>query len=493
VADFVYNGSTMIANGPRQSAALTALFVLVTVSTSRATLDGYWPVTEISGTNVDNTVATGTDATLFSGATFLTDPERGQVLAFDGIDGYADAGMIPQLTLTNSFTWSFWLLNQTDPVTLPNTVILGNRYAPPGSPTEYVPREFTKFTPTNFEYHRNGTAQNVNYPDYANPSLWTHVSVVKQADYLISYRNGLINGITRITEGQNNPHPLYFGGDKTVENWTGKLDDIAIWSDALPTSTVVGLAKGVYNPPTAPTTATPPTLQPIFSDSFQTGLTNWIPTNRGLENNAPAGYNPPDATGAQVSLSGTTNSQFWFGNSIESNQRFSSTLETLITVDRISLSGSGTAFRSSLWILGDDAHYLHYSQDVGETGWQWNARDDSGVGTLLPTGSGNNIPSLDALDADLGLHSMSIRLIPTGTLGEVNMLMYLDGTLVAGQGFSSFPSDFSIVLTGQARAIGDSVNAIFDNVLVEQIPEPTTAALFLTGLLGIISRARRRS
>jgi hypothetical protein len=127
---------------------------------------------------------------------------------------------------------------------------------------------------------------------------------------------------------------------------------------------------------------------------------------------------------------------------------------------------------------------------VFENGWQWNARDDGGVGTLSPTGSGNNIANLDALDGDLGLHSMSIRLIPTGTLGEVNMLMYLDGTLVAGQGFSSFPSDFSVVLTGQARAIGDSVNAIFDNVLVEQVPEPTTAALFLTGLLGIISRPR---
>jgi hypothetical protein len=483
----------MIANGPRQSAVFSAFISLVISCTGYATLDGYWPVTETSGTIVDNTVASGTDATLFSGATFLTDPERGQVLTFDGIDAYADAGMIAQLTLTNNFTWSFWLLNQTDPVSLPNSTILGNRYAPPGSPTEYTPREFTKFTPTNFEYHRNATAQNVNYPDYANPSLWTHVSVVKQAEYLISYRNGLINGVTRITEGQNNPHPLYFGGDKTAENWTGRLDDIAIWSDALPTSSVVGLAKATYNPTNAPTFDTPPTLQTTFSDSFASGLTNWTPSNRGLEANAPAGYNPPDTTGAQVSLSGTTNSQYWFGNSIESNARYNSTLETLITVDRISLAGSGTAYRSSLWILGDDAHYLHYSQNVGETGWQWNARDDGGVGSLLPTGSGNNIPALDPLDTDLGLHTMSIRLIPTGAIGEVNMLMYLDGIFVSGQGFSNFPSDFSVVLTGQARAIGDSVNAIFDNVLVQQVPEPTTATFLLIGLLGIPSRTRPRA
>jgi hypothetical protein len=169
------------------------------------------------------------------------------------------------------------------------------------------------------------------------------------------------------------------------------------------------------------------------------------------------------------------------------------TLETLITVDRISLSGSGTAFRSSLWILGDDAHYLHYSQNAGENGWQWNARDDGGVGSLLPTGSGNNIPALDPLDTDLGLHTMSIRLIPTGAIGEVNMLMFFDGIFVSGQGFSNFPADFSVVLTGQARAIGDSVNAIFDNVLVQQVPEPTTATFLLFGLLGVTSLIRPRT
>jgi hypothetical protein len=481
----------MKASGTRHPATFCALISLALGSVAHATLDGYWPVVETTGTIVDNAVAGGTDATLFNGATFLTDPTRGQVLSFDGVDGYADAGMISQLTLTNNFTWSFWALNETDPVALPNVTILGNRYAPPGSPTEYTPREFTKFTPTNFEYHRNATGQNVNYPDFFNPDLWAHVSVVKQADHLISYRNGLVNGVTKITEGQNNPHPLYFGGDKTVENWTGKLDDVAVWTDALPASSISGIARGTFNPTTAPASSTV-TLQNVLSENFQSGLANWTPTDRGLENNFPAGYNPPATAGGQLSLGGTTNNQFWYGSSIESNTRFSSSLETLITVDRVSLAGTGTAFRSSLWLLGDDAHYLHFAQNSGENGWQWNARDDGGVGTLLPTGSGNNIAELDSLDGDLGLHTMSIRLIPTGTVGEVNMFMFLDGTLVAGQGFSNFPEDFVVVLTGQARATNDSVNAVFDNVVVQQVPEPTSTFLLVAGLAGLTLCRRRK-
>ena len=207
--------------------------------------------------------------------------------------------------------------------------------------------------------------------------------------------------------------------------------------------------------------------------------------------NAPAGYNPPDASTLQVSLSGTTNNQYWYGNSIESNNRFSSSLGTTVSVDRVSLTGSGTAYRSSLWVLGDDGHYLHFSQNVGEIGWSWNARDDGGVGTLAPTGSGNDITELNSLDADFGLHSMKIQLIPTGVLGEVNMFLFLDGNLVAGHGFTAFPADFAIVLTGQARAPGDTVNAIFDNVLVQQVPEPTTAALLLFGGLGFGFHRRR--
>ena len=46
------------------------------------------------------------------GSVWDTDPKRGVVLSFNGSEAagaYVDAGMIiPQMTLTNDFTWAFW-------------------------------------------------------------------------------------------------------------------------------------------------------------------------------------------------------------------------------------------------------------------------------------------------------------------------------------------------------------------------------------------------
>ena len=125
-------------------------------------------------------------------------------------------------------------------------------------------------------------------------------------------------------------------------------------------------------------------------------------------------------------LGGTTNSQYWFGGSLESVSLYDATKVTEVSVDRVLISGTGSAFRSSLWILGDDTHYLHLSQNVNEGGWTWNSRDDGGQGGLNATGGGNNITPLDSLDGDLGLHNMKIRMEPTGDPGDINMMMYID-------------------------------------------------------------------
>ncbi len=451
-----------------------------------AQLSNYWPVTETSGTTLSNT-AGGTAGTLNgAGVTFVNDGTRGQVLDFSGAGSYVAAGTIPVLNTSNSFTWSFWSQNTQ---ANNNNVIIGNRYSTTGA-TEFSPREFTKFTNQQFEYHRNAAAENVNYPDMGTGG-WQHNAVVKAGNHFISYRNGLVNGLTLITASQNNAQPLFFGGNGGLESWNGRLDDIATWTSALPTASVVSLAKGTVNPSTAPLAAAPPTLTPVLSESFD-NLSNWTSTNRGLENNAPSGYNAPSTTGGQLTLSGTTTTQYWYGTSVESSS-FSSTLETSVSVDRVSISGSGTAYRSSLWILGDNTHYLHFSQNINEGGWTWNANDAGGVGTLSPTGGGNNIVELDSLDANTGLHNMKITLSPTGTPGEVNMFMYLNGNLVAGQGFSNFPSTFQVVLTGQGRAVNDSVSAVFDNLVVAQVPEPTTAAFGALALAAMGLRRRRRA
>jgi hypothetical protein len=480
-------------NAPKTGGiVLVGTISLLLSPVSPAALENYWPLNETSGTIVPNAVAGGISGTIFNGVSWVTDPVRGRVLQFDGVDGYVDLGATttPVMTLTNNYTWSFWSnsvqpsLNGTTPN---NNVIVGNRYNADG--VDFVPREFIKFTQSQFEFHRADAGENINYADMPQAE-WIHNVVMKNGSQLVYFRNGSVLGSQRITLGTNNPQPLYFGGSQAQENWEGSLDDVATWNTPLPLSSVVKLAKGAATP--AQVATTPTVFTSFASDNFNT-LNQWIPTNRGLENNAEAGYTAPSVAGGKLTLGGTTNSQYWYGTSIETLQTFSASVETLVSVDRLALSGAGTAYRSSLWLIGDDGHYMHFSQNLGENGWSWNARDDGGIGTVLPTGSGNNIGALDVIDADAAQHKMSLQLVPTGTAGDVFIYILLDGNVVGGQEFTNFPPTFTVALTGQARAIGDSVTAEFDNFLVQTvIPEPATFAMLGMAGTALFGFRRRR-
>ena len=72
------------------------------------------------------------------------------------------------------------------------------------------------------------------------------------------------------------------------------------------------------------------------------------------------------------------------------------------------------------------------------------------------------------------------------------MLMYVDNNLVSAQGFSNFPDTFKVVLTGQARAGNDTVSAVFDNLVISQVPEPGSLLLGAMGSLLLLNRRRRK-
>lgn len=436
--------------------ALLAALALPAAS-ARAELTNYWPLSETGGSSAPNAVAAGTSATLFGNAGWTNDPVRGDVLQLDGAS-YVEAGTLPEFTADGEFTWAFWARSEQGPN---NNVIVGNRYPNEG---------WIKFTTNAFEFRDlpgsyNGTLDYPNFPT----STWVHHAVVKKGSTFTYYRNGLAWGRSSVSADTPSV-PLYFGGDQFVENWAGLLDDVATWNSALPLSSVAGLAAGTTTPLTTPLTpAAPPATIPALTESFGGTLAAWTPATRGLESTAASSYDPPTLADGTLVLGGTTSAQYWLGSSVVSNQAFDSRLFTEIEVTRVALSGSGTAYRSSLWIFGDDTHYLHFSQNVGENGWQFNANDGPGHGTLNPTGSGNNIPGLDDLDSDTGSRIMSVRIIPVpGRSGAVNMEMLLDGEVHAVHGFSQFPSTFKVILTGQARATGDSVSAVFDDVRVRR-------------------------
>lgn len=450
--------------------AYPPLLLLVMAPFAKAALTNYWPLNETSGTTAASTVAGGTPAELFTGADWVTDPIRGQVLGFDGVDGHATAGTLPELAPETSFTWAFWANSSQTPN---NNVILGNRYPDEG---------WIKFTTAAFEYRDITPNFNdgIDYPDFPIDT-WFHHAVVKNGHLLTYYRNGVAVGNNWTDGTVPADTPLYFGGDLAAENWAGKVDDVATWSNALSPTTVAGLYGNKFTPATAPATETIPTLTNLLTDNFTGGEVDpekWQVTTRGLENNAEAGYDQPAITDGAVVLGGTTNSQYWFGSSLESVTLFDSRVYSEVSVKRVSLTGSGSAYRSSVWIFGDTGHYLHFSQNVGEGGWSYNARDDGGSGGLNPTGGGNNLKGLDSLDGDAGSHDIKLRVLPTGITGGVNIEIQVDGVARAVHGFTNFPQTFQVILTGQGRAADDTVSAVFDDVTVGQPVVNNTPPVF---------------
>jgi hypothetical protein len=178
------------------------------------------------------------------GSVWVDDPERGIVISFNGTaDGaHVRAGEIPQMTLTNDFTWAFWAKQKAEN-TANNDIILGNRMDE--NAVDFVPRQFIKFTPTKFEWHMNGNGDdNLDYDDIP-ADVWLHHVVVKTADELTYYRNGVKASSGTFTQPLDSPQPLFFGGDNegsAGENWNGLMSDVCIYDRALSASEVMYLA-----------------------------------------------------------------------------------------------------------------------------------------------------------------------------------------------------------------------------------------------------------
>ncbi len=424
-------------------------------------LTNYWPLDDAGGTSATNLVPGAPAATLNGNVQWLADPDRGSVLSFDGVDGtYVNATTYGPVAPDTDATWTFWS-NSNPAQPLNNDVIVGNRRPDEG---------WMKFTPNAYEFRDIGATFNatMDYPDFPL-GAWVHNAVVKTGTLFTYYRNGVAQRNVVASGTMPEFTPLYFGGDPNAagEAWQGLIDDVATFGSTLPPATIAALAGNDVQPDAAPLEAPAAPVQ-VFSDTFDGDLSQWTVTNRGLENNAAVGYDAPVVSGGAVTLGGTTSNQYWYGSSLESVDTFDSRLVTEVTVTRGALTGSGSAWRSSVWILGDAAHYLHFSQNVGETGWGYNARDDGGTGGLNPIGGGNNLALLDGLDFDAGSHVIRLRLTPGPLDGAMNVAMYVDGTLVSVHGFTNFPSAFRVVLTGQARATGDTVAAQFDDVTVRR-------------------------
>ncbi len=218
-------------------------------------LVGWWPLNEGSGDIAVDLSGSGNDGTInnlngglgLDGSVWVDDPERGTVISFNGTaDGaFVRAGDIPQMTLTNDFTWSFWAKHNAEN-TEDNDIIFGNRMDE--NAVDFVPRQFIKFTPTKFEWHMNGNGDdNLDYDDIP-ADVWLHHAVVKTADQLTYYRNGFEASSGTFTQPLDFPQPLFFGGDNegsSGENWSGLMSEVRIYDGALTGLEILAIVKGV--------------------------------------------------------------------------------------------------------------------------------------------------------------------------------------------------------------------------------------------------------
>lgn len=444
--------STTAAFSWMATIGVVGIMLLAAGDPAQAGLVGLWQLNEGGGTVAPNSVSGGTHGVLYEGAavgngpTWTFNDDRGVILSFDGSNDFVDAGFIPALSLADDFTWAFWARANQGPN---SEVILGNRKDAANTDAG----GWIKFTGTQFEFRGTSAHNNLDYADIPNGGPWIHHAMVKSGSQLTYYRGGVAAGTATLTTAAV-AQPFYFGGDKYTEYYNVWLDDVAIFNHALSQAEVQSVMSGDFG-------AYGITRPTGMSDSFDgTSLdtSKWLAINKGLESTADGGYDAPVVGGGTLTLGGTTNAQYWLGKSVVSTERFGVPAggEVKFEVDRVSLTGSGSAFRSSMWMYGDATHFVHFSQNIGENGWQYNYND--GTNPSERVGGGIDLGQSAALDADGGFHRMA--LVNDGAYVKI----FVDGRWLRSQP-ATF-DQFSVLLTGQARATGDTVSAVFDNAAV---------------------------
>jgi len=166
-----------------------------------------------------------------------------------------------------------------------------------------------------------------------------------------------------------------------------------------------------------------------------------------------------------VEFTGTVTEQWWAGATLRVVPTFTANSETnvMVSVDRVSEAGTGSATRSCLWIMDPSrTFFVLFAEDRAETAWEYNRY----IGTSgdSQTGSGNAITKFDTAGSaymDEGLHRM--KAIANGK----TVKLYLDdvfGVEVA------FPFNNLVFEIGAAaRANNDVADATFDNLRVQTI------------------------
>ncbi len=181
-------------------------------------------------------------------------------------------------------------------------------------------------------------------------------------------------------------------------------------------------------------------------DAPQVDTNKWSIINRGLRSSLPTEISVAQADGV-LTFNGTTGINYWSGKALESVLPFHASADKPLTVevDRISLTGTGTGQRSGLWLYVSGSEYLRFSQNKDTGAWAYNL--NGGGDTLV------------LADNDPGQHTM--KLVHDGA----NVHIYVDGTKHKSVPVA-WSSNMRVVLSAEARAAGDSIQVVYDNLSV---------------------------
>ncbi|MEJ2705948.1 MAG: LamG domain-containing protein, partial [Sedimentisphaerales bacterium] len=237
-------------------AAILGLILINVAGAADPDLIGWWKLDDGSGDKAVDSSRSGNDGTIAyatsgglgpNGSAWFTDPDHGTVFSSNGNDSTGCVIktdlIIPALTLTTDFTWTFWAYQDPAQATN-NDTILGNRYG--GTAT---PLQFCKFTPTRFEFYNDDGSylQGINYNSIPGGE-WIYHTVVKDGADLTYYRNGEVF-MTNTSTKTMDPNPFYMGGDaQPAEIWQGRLSDVRLYTKALSMGELVGAMQGSGEP-----------------------------------------------------------------------------------------------------------------------------------------------------------------------------------------------------------------------------------------------------
>jgi hypothetical protein len=216
------------------------------------TLVGWWRFGEGSGTITADSSLDGATGTLVNGPIWTPRPFSLWCLSFNGVNQWVDVGNPPALQITGPLTLSAWVNPNSQAITT------GGRVVAKGGASGNRGYSLAMETDGNFSFVIAPTSTNTDVlevPNWVPFGQWQHVAGVYDPNnaygpMLLMYTNGVLAGTNNVGIS---PSQVDSGLDVQIGNrpdeatpWAGLIDEVRIYSRALPNREIAQLAAPIF-------------------------------------------------------------------------------------------------------------------------------------------------------------------------------------------------------------------------------------------------------